>query len=226
VLANVRVRAVWTATGNNIGLSAELVRRCVRIRLEPQTDRPEDRDGWRHPSLREWAAAHRGELVRAALILCRWWIDRGRPVGRARMGSFESYAATISGILDAAGLTGFWGTSPHSESASTPRSSPLGPLCDLWYAWAHRERGTGRELGVTAGDLFGAIAQNIDGLPLSGTTAEALSRSFGHYLRRVSGVYASFFDGETRTNRTYKIEKRAGLVRGRQLWRVDLIAEE
>jgi hypothetical protein len=43
-LADVAVRPVWVATANNLGLSSELVRRCVRIRLEPQTDRPGRQD--------------------------------------------------------------------------------------------------------------------------------------------------------------------------------------
>ena len=36
-----------------------------------------------------WAMAHRGQLVRALLVLIRAWISAGRPRGQTRLGSFE-----------------------------------------------------------------------------------------------------------------------------------------
>lgn len=220
-LADVPVRAVWVATGNNIALSAEILRRCVRVRLEPATDRPEDRADFRHSDQLDWVNSHRPEIVNAALTLCRWWVDRGRPAGRARMGSYESFAAVVGGILDAAGIRGFLANvSALRDRADTERAA-LGALCNEWFEWAQRER---RTLGVTAADLYVMVGCHIEGLPI--ITTGDVGRSFAHYLSRQSGVYASHFEPEGRVTRMFRIQKRPGLVKGKHLWQIDLISEE
>jgi hypothetical protein len=102
-------RATWLATGNNPNLSAEIARRCVRIRLEPKTDRPWERTAFKHPGLRAWAAENRPRLVHAVLVIVRHWIAAGRPAGKRTLGSFEAWAKVMGGILDAARVEGFLG---------------------------------------------------------------------------------------------------------------------
>ncbi len=43
-------RATWVATGNNVTLSDELVRRVIPIRLDAGVERPEERKGFRKPT--------------------------------------------------------------------------------------------------------------------------------------------------------------------------------
>lgn len=90
--ANLPVRSLWVATGNNPAVSSEIARRCVPIRIDPKMDRPADRpaDGFRHPRLLEWTRNNRGQLVQAALTLARAWIAADRPRGSASLGSYES----------------------------------------------------------------------------------------------------------------------------------------
>lgn len=98
---------LWLFTGNNPRFSMELARRCVRIRLDPGVDRPWLRSGFRHPDLRSWVRNNRPELVRALLVLIQNWIAEGRlPCGKT-LGSFESWADVIGGVLGAAGIRGF-----------------------------------------------------------------------------------------------------------------------
>jgi hypothetical protein len=68
--------AVWLASGNNLRLSRELMRRAVWCRLDANVDCPWRRTGFRHPHLLRWAQDHRRDLVWASLVLCRAWIAR------------------------------------------------------------------------------------------------------------------------------------------------------
>lgn len=108
---DIPVRCVWIATGNNPVLSPEIARRSVRIRLDAKTDRPWLNRQFKYPNIREWVAIHRAELVHACLVLIQAWIAAGKPlgtVGRGNLiGSFESWAMTMGGILAVAGINGF-----------------------------------------------------------------------------------------------------------------------
>jgi len=105
------VRCVWIATGNNPVLSQEMVRRTVRIRLGAKSDRPWLDRKFKYSNLREWVAIHRADLINACLVLIQAWIAQGKPVGTLSVGnligSFESWAMTMGGILKIAGIDGF-----------------------------------------------------------------------------------------------------------------------
>jgi len=99
--------ALWIATANNPSLSLEIARRCIRIRIDPRIDRPWKREGFKHDPLRSWVDRHRSELVHAVLTLVRAWVAAGMPEGSRIIGSFESWARVIGGILDVAEIPGF-----------------------------------------------------------------------------------------------------------------------
>jgi len=99
--------ALWIATANNPSLSLEIARRCIRIRIDPRIDRPWKREGFKHDPLRQWVDRHRADLVHAVLTLVRAWIAAGMPEGASTIGSFESWARVIGGILEVAGIPGF-----------------------------------------------------------------------------------------------------------------------
>lgn len=102
-------RATWVACGNNIRIRGDLHRRCYMIRLDAKLARPYERTGFRHPNLIEHVAAHRGELLGAALTIARAWYAAGSPPASipAVVGGFESWTTTIGGILAHAGIDGF-----------------------------------------------------------------------------------------------------------------------
>ncbi len=102
-------RAMWMITGNNPKLTAELARRCIRIRLQPDMERPWLREGqgFRHPKLVDWVKSNRTELVSALLILIQAWVAAGQHESAHTLGSFENWSSVIGGILDNAGIPGF-----------------------------------------------------------------------------------------------------------------------
>ena len=81
-MLHLRNNALWLMTGNNPRLSAELGRRCVRLRIDPRIDMPWLRGGFRHPLITEWAQENRSALVHAALTLIQAWIAAGKATAR------------------------------------------------------------------------------------------------------------------------------------------------
>ena len=102
-------KAMWMLTANNPKLSKDIVRRAVRIRIDPKVDRAWLRASFKHQPLLTWVREHRSELVRAALVLVQAWIAAGRPLSRAQLGSFEEWAMVMGGVLEVAGVEGFLG---------------------------------------------------------------------------------------------------------------------
>ncbi len=121
-------QALWVMTSNNANLSEEVARRTIPIRLDAQTERPADRhpSTFKYPYIDQWASEHRNQLIWSVLVMGQAWVEAGRPPGRRSLGSFESWASVIGGILDVTGVDGFLATST-SSGPSSARSSTNGP---------------------------------------------------------------------------------------------------
>lgn len=70
---------VWFATGNNVALKGDIMRRIIPCRLVPDVERPEERTEFKHPDLIAHARRQRPELVAAALTILRAYVVAGRP---------------------------------------------------------------------------------------------------------------------------------------------------
>lgn len=89
-------RGLLLLTGNNLDPRGDTVRRMLQARLEPTSERPEDRDGFRHPVLRDYVLRSRPRLVAAALTLLRAFFVAGQPdMGLKPWGSFEAWSTLI-----------------------------------------------------------------------------------------------------------------------------------
>jgi hypothetical protein len=172
------VRCVWIATGNNPSFSNEIARRLVRIRLDAQTDQPWRREGFRHPDLMGWVQANRGALVAACLTLCRAWIVAGRPRGERSIGSFESWAHTIGGILGVAGIGGFLGNLDHVMQASDKEGPAWGAFIQTWW-----DRFGSAEVSVS--DLVGFAQAAEPALPIASKADHGFKVAFGMALRKL-----------------------------------------
>lgn len=99
------LRTVWIATGNNLAFRRTLGRRVVPIDMDAGIEQPEDRKGFRYPSLVSHVRAQRSRLVVAALTVLRAFFAAGRPAhGGTRMGSFEAWDDLIRSAVIWAGL--------------------------------------------------------------------------------------------------------------------------
>lgn len=92
-------RAIWFATGNNVQFRGDLTRRSLRIRLESDDERPEERTGFKYPHLLDHALVQRRVLVACALTILRAHANAGRPLDGPVWGSFESWSKIIAGAI-------------------------------------------------------------------------------------------------------------------------------
>jgi len=107
-MVHLPTRTTWIVTGNNVEVSPELARRTAWIRMDARMPMPHRRTRFRHDPLGTWTRERRGELLWAVLVLVRYWLAQGRPPFSARrLGSYESWAALVGGVLMAAGIQGF-----------------------------------------------------------------------------------------------------------------------
>jgi len=173
------VRVVWLCTANNVVVSTEIARRCARIRLDPQVDRPWERQAtaFKKPRLAAWVSEHRGELVAAALTLVRAWIDEGEPVGSKTLGRFEQWSEVMGGILGVAGIPGFLTNLHEFYEASDAEGAVLHCFVTAWWE-------SFKDQEVTASDLF-PVAQEIDGLDLGRGAEHSQKTVFGKILGRM-----------------------------------------
>lgn len=185
-------RATWLGTGNNLQLSMEIARRCVRVRIDAKVDRPWQRTGFRHDPLKRWVREHRGELVHALLVLIQAWIAAGRPRGTRTLGSFDEWARTIGGILEHAQIPGFLADTEELYEAADTESQEWRELTAAWWARYGSLWVTAAELTTLALDaeLLPSLLGGRDVHNQKLRVAKALSRSrdrhFGN-LRIVAG---------------------------------------
>jgi putative DNA primase/helicase len=85
------------ATGNNLTLTGDVVRRSLRGLLDPKIERPEERQFKGNPVA--MVMADRGRYIAAALTVVRAYILAGRPNVAARLASFEGWSDIVRSPL-------------------------------------------------------------------------------------------------------------------------------
>jgi hypothetical protein len=125
--------SMWIFTGNSLQPIGDLVKRCFWVRLDPQRNDPEKRSGFRHGAYDDflsWVAGNRAALLRALLTLVRAWVMAGqpKPKGIASFGGFDRWVEVVGGVLQNAGLTGFF---------QDPEQAYVDPDAEQWLPFLH-----------------------------------------------------------------------------------------
>ena len=203
-------RAIWSASANNLQLDADLARRVVWSRLDAKVEFPDQRhaDSFRHPDILGWTKNNRTRLVSAILTLIRAWIDRGQPTSpHHKMGSFESWAATIGGILTVAGIDGFLA---NAEKKRRTKDESVGQwliFCTKWWSKFNTAP-------VGAKELFDLVHPEglLPGL-IAAPNAQGQRQRLGHALVKVDGrcfgaFRITFVDLDHSGCKRYRLERR------------------
>ncbi len=189
---NVRLpsRVVWTATGNNLRVAGDMPRRSYTVRLDANTERPWERNGFKIKGLEQYVAEHRGALLSAAFTIIRAWYAAGQPrAPTPTFGSFEEWTATIGGVLAHAGVEGFLDNLDQTRAVQDEDTQQWSAFIDAWWE-------AFGSTSVTADDLCQRILTHStlddevipDPLLLNRDRGEgALRRSLGRHLSRLTG---------------------------------------
>ena len=127
-------RTVVMGTGNNLQMKGDTARRTLLCRQESPLERPEVREGFRHPDLLAWVSEHRGELVAAALTLLRAYGAAGQPVppGVRPVGSFEAWSRLVAGAIVWAGGPNVLETLGAASDDEDPERAAHRVMLALW----------------------------------------------------------------------------------------------
>jgi hypothetical protein len=151
-MVSLPLSTVWFATGNNVMVAADTIRRLVHIRLEVMDENPEDRSGFRHPDLLRWVGSERPRLVVAGLTVLAAYCRAGCPAQNLKpMGSFEGWSDLVRSALVWAGQADPCASRKElAETADTTKES-LGQLL------AALEEYAGVDAGFIVADMLRAL---------------------------------------------------------------------
>ncbi len=125
--------ATWFATGNNIILTGDIVRRVAHVRLQSPEETPEQRTGFQHPDLPAWVRAERPRLTAAALTMLSGYCAAGRPsMNLQPWGSFQAWSDLVRNAVAWVGLPDPGKTRTQLASQADRDSIALRLLIDGW----------------------------------------------------------------------------------------------
>lgn len=118
--------AVIMASGNNIQLGEDTIRRVLVARLESPLENPEDRTDFRHPHLFQWILSERPRLVVAALTILRAFARfGGHQHDGPAWGSFEAWSRLVPGAIVFAGGADPMGARPSLDTHASDSARAL-----------------------------------------------------------------------------------------------------
>lgn len=213
-------RTLIIATGNGLDIRGDTRRRFLVPRLEPETESPENRSGFRIPNMRAWCDEHRGRLVGAALTVLRAYAAADHPdVGTKTWGSFESWSALIPPAIAHAG-----GNDPMLSRLPVENDSRRGAFETVLLAWRRLfpEGGTIKKFlahvyqnGVPRPGEEETHAALEELVPIRPGTTGPDPRRLGDYLRTkrravVGGLRIDTLPGVTGGSARWRVEEAGG----------------
>lgn len=117
-------------TSNNATVEADGRRRFVWCRLDPRTERPDQRTGFAINPYQGWVRSNRGLLIGAVLTLARHWVCQGAPVAPTPGDNFARWTGAIRGILACAGIEGVFDGDAGRPQIETPGETELGSFLE------------------------------------------------------------------------------------------------
>ncbi len=142
---------LFCLTMNLVQMGADLRRRALPVNLELSADVRNAQ--FTHDDVLGWAQEHREAAIAELLGLVQRWLDADRPLAvvPARHSTGHRWAASIDGILTAAGLEGFLSNFEASEHAFDPKYAVM---LDIVRGFADREPMTPSEWAAVLGGVL------------------------------------------------------------------------
>jgi hypothetical protein len=132
----------WFATGNNVVVAGDTMRRIIHVRLDCLSERPEERGGFNHPRLLAWVDEHRGRFLCSALTVLSAYLKCGRPRQELKpFGSFEGWSGLVREALVWAGQPDPCLTRVGLAESADVSGEALGQFVAAWNAYDRRGEG-------------------------------------------------------------------------------------
>jgi len=193
----------WYATGNNVQVAADTLRRVIHIRLDCQSERPEERSGFKHENLTAWIEANRGRLLTAALTILSAYLRSGRTAQNLKpFGSFEGWSSVVREAVVWVGLPDPCLTRTKLAESADTSGDALNQLITAWECYDTTGDGvvlsdalgrlypTQRELAPTddASNAMRSALENLVGCPPGKPpTPRQVGNKLRHFRRCVVG---------------------------------------
>lgn len=187
--------AIVFASGNNIGLRGDALRRVIPCRLEAQEERPEERDGFAIPDIIGHVQERRGALVADCLTVLRAHALAGRPDPGLTPMDYPAWCRIVRNAVHWS--TGLDPAGPRKEArANDPETQGAAALV---AGWARLCAASGRSDGLTAKEARDGLEQHRDQHPelhellceWSKDGALPSARTIGNRLNKLRGRFTA-----------------------------------
>ena len=173
--------STWVATGNNIEPVGDTVRRVLLCRIEVNTERPQERSGFKRADLEGFTLQYRSTYLSAALTILRAFHCAGRPSQLLpSWGSFVTWSELVRDALVWAGCVDPFET---QRRASAKFNQPENDAHDFWLDIIASTDGSPAAI---AGAANNRDAQTVLGLRES-LTPHKLKTFVGRFVDRPRG---------------------------------------
>lgn len=136
-IIDVKFRSITAATGNNLILKGDILRRSYWCELiSKEGELPENRDDFKHLDTDKYVLSNRDLLQYHIFTIIKGWIEAGANKGSGKKKSFYEWAGIISGILEFAGIEGF---QPRDVMKKDPIVEDMEKFCSVVYKYKGSE---------------------------------------------------------------------------------------
>jgi hypothetical protein len=195
---SISLNTTWYATGNNVGINGDTIRRICHIRLESPEEDPESRTGFLHADLMAWTKSHRPLILQAALTLLVAYHQAGRPnCNIPAWGSYEGWSALVRNTIVWAGLPDPGDTRRELKGEADAEAQIAAALILGWSAvdpfgmgvtTAQVLRNLAEPIDPDKGDLYAGVREAVNSWGgLRGLTPRGFGMRLNHLRGRVVG---------------------------------------
>lgn len=218
------ISTVFFASGNNVSIGADTVRRVIHVRLEVMAERPEDRSGFKYPNLREHVTRNHPSYLADALTVLSAYIRAGKPSMNLRpFGSFEGWSDLVRSAVVWCGYADPCETREYIAEHADETGDILGDLLTAWIDYTAGSVFVNASRGIVIKDLVARLyapcrpsdpaseamrsaIEALVNLPAGKTpTARQVSNRLKVFRRRVSNGRYLDLNGRGRDGAEWKV---------------------
>ena len=167
-MVTAKTDCVWVATANNAELTEDAATRALVIRIDPDSENPDQREFKSDP--KAFIKANRAQVCGAILTLVRAWQAAGTPkYAGPHHWRFPQWQSVIGGILETCEIEGFLDNLESERAFLSSGGDDWAELVALWHE-AHGEE------FVTASGLL-PLAEKVAGVAASLGKHEGVQRA-------------------------------------------------